>query len=88
MLLGVGLDGPLAWKPNVYVAPGARLVCQLGGVIVQLLPLAAKVALQPLARVTPLGTVHFTAQLLSVPVPLFFTVTLAVKPCAQELWIA
>ena len=88
MPLGTGLEGPLPWKPKVYEAPGASVGCQLGGVIVQFDPLVAKVALQPLVRATPPGTVQWIVQPLSVVVPVLVTVTLAVKPPDHELCTA
>lgn len=87
MLVGV-VAAPLPWNPNVNVPPAGMVVCQLGGVIVQALPLTAKVALQPLASVTPEGAVHRTVQPFRVLVPLLRTVTFVVKPCGQELCTA
>ncbi len=87
MLVGV-VDAPLPWNPKVNVPPAGMVVCQVGGVIVQALPLVANVALQPLASVTPEGAVHRTVQPFSVLAPLLRTVTFAVKPPGQELCTA
>ena len=85
MLDGPGVEDPVAWNPKVTEAFTARLVAQLGAEIVQVEPLVANVALHPLVSVTPDGAVHVIAQLSHVLVPVFVTVTLAVKPPCQEL---
>ena len=83
--LGPGVDEPLAWKPKLAVAPGARSVAQLGAVMVQLVPLVVTVELQALVSVTPEGTVHLTVQLCQLLVPVLVTVTLELKPPGHEL---
>jgi hypothetical protein len=85
MALGLGVDGPLAWKPKVAEVPGARSAAQLGALMVHWLPLVVMVELQALASVTPDGTVQVTVQLCQAAVPVLATVTFALKPPDQEL---
>jgi hypothetical protein len=83
--LGPGVDEPLAWKPKLAVAPGARSGAQVGAVMVQALPLVVMVELQALVSVTPDGTVHLIVQLCQVLAVLLVTVTFALNPPGQEL---
>ena len=78
----------VAWKPNCVVAPAPRLPFQPALVAVTAAPDWPTVALQLLVIFWLPPKVQVTRQPPIVDVPLFRTVTLAVKPVPQSFWIA
>ena len=71
------MDGPLAVKPTLAVAPAASVALQLGAVTVTVVPLWVKVPFQPLPMVTPAGTVNETTHGPSDVLPVFLAVIAA-----------
>jgi hypothetical protein len=87
MAVGAVVEVPLAWKPKLAEAPAARVAAQLGALMVHRVPLVVMVAFHAFTRLVPDGTVQPTVQLFHAEAPVFFTVTLVVKPPCQELAI-
>lgn len=85
MFVAPGLDGPLAVKPIVTDALGARVGELLGALAVHVVAFAVTVAFHPLPRVTPDGMVQVTAQLFQGDVPVLVTVSAAWKPPCHVL---
>ena len=85
MFVGPGLDGPLAVKPIVTEALGARFGAKLGALAVHVVPFAVTVAFHPLPRVTPDGMVQVTVQLFQADAPELVTVSAAWKPPCHVL---
>jgi hypothetical protein len=75
MLLGPGVDGPLAVKPTDTEAPAASDGAHEGPAAVIVVPDWVTVAFQPLPSVTPDGTVHVMENGFAAEEPVFFTVT-------------
>jgi len=82
--VGVGLDGPLAWKFHVAEAPGASAVAHDGAWAVSVEPEAVTVAFHPFTSVTPVGRVSVDTHGFSAAVPLLRTITDALKPPGQN----
>jgi hypothetical protein len=84
-LVGAGLADPLPLYAGLHVAPGARFCAQSGAFAVKVGALKVQVPFQPLASDTPAGAVNVSVQLVNVVVPVFFSVTVALKPPDHEL---
>jgi hypothetical protein len=84
--VGTGVEGPLAVKPNVVLAPGAKLPLYDMLVTVTLPPLTVRLPFHRLLMLCPLGRVQCTVQLLvAAVVELLATVTVTWKPPVQLL---
>src|SRR6266540_240603 len=74
-----------AWKPMDTDAPAARVGAQEGAFAVACCPLWVMVAFQPLVIWVPEGMVQPSVQSLSGELPVFLSVTFAVKPLDHAL---